>query len=176
MSDATGGVFASSCDQALTDAPAGLARAARVASLGELAGSIIHEVTQPMTGIVASAETCLRWLARELTEFGENRKFVKRSIGQAIGWVTSLVRSPAHNGQLQFAELRPQAIEEVDRSTPGIEAGGAQLQEVILNLVPKAIDAMADVDGRARVITVSSRRQLPFCGDRRHWRRRPAIQ
>jgi C4-dicarboxylate-specific signal transduction histidine kinase len=156
MSDSSGGVFASGCDQGLTDAPAGLARATRVASLGEPAGSIIHEVTQPMTGIVASAELYLRWLAPELTEFRENRKFVKRIIGQGIGWATSLVRSPAHNGQLQFAELRPQAIEEVDRSTPGIKAGGAHLQEVILHLVPNAIDAMADVDGSARVITVSS--------------------
>jgi C4-dicarboxylate-specific signal transduction histidine kinase len=178
MSDATGGVFASGCDQALTDAPAGLARAAGLASLGELAGSTIHEVTRPMTGIVASAESSLRDLAREPTELGEDRKFVKRIIGQGrrVGSVVGGLRSSVHNGQLQFAELRPQAIEEVDRSTPGIEAGGAQLQEVILNLVPKAIDAMADVDGRARVITVSSRRQLPFCGDRRHWRRRPAIQ
>jgi signal transduction histidine kinase len=67
-------------------------------------------------------------------------------VGNVIGEVAGPQRS----------ELRPQAIEEVDRSTPGIEAGGAQLQEVILNLVPKAIDAMADVDGRARAITVSS--------------------
>jgi signal transduction histidine kinase len=43
-----------------------------------------------------------------------------------------------------------------DRSTPGIEASGAQLQELIVNLVRNGIDATADVDGRARVITVSS--------------------
>jgi C4-dicarboxylate-specific signal transduction histidine kinase len=196
MSDSVGGVFAGGCDMALTDAPAGLARAAGLASLGELAGSTIHEVTRPMTGIVASAESSLRDLAREPTELGEGRKFVKRIIGQGrrVGSVVGGLRSSVHNGQLQFAELRiHEAVEEalpllksefervditirrdLDRSTPGIEAAGAQLQELILNLAPNAIDGVADVDGRARVIIVSSNFVDGYasCGDRRHWRRR----
>ena len=52
-------------EQALTDARNELARAVRLASLGELAGSIVHEINQPLTGIIMSAEACLRWLARD---------------------------------------------------------------------------------------------------------------
>jgi signal transduction histidine kinase len=166
-------------DQALTDARAELARATRLASLGELAGSIIHEVNQPVTAIVASAEACLRWLAREPTRLGEARKSVKRIIeeGRRVGDVVGGLRSLVRHGQLQFAELRiHEAIEEVlhllkkefeqaaitirtdfDRSAPEIEADRVQLQQVILNLVRNAIDAVTDIDGRARVITVSSK-------------------
>jgi signal transduction histidine kinase len=164
-------------EQALTDARAELAQAARLASLGELAGSIIHEVNQPLTGIIASAEACLRWLAREPAELGEARKSVKRIIeqGRRASNVVSGLRSLVRNGQLQLAEFRiHEAIEEVllllkreleragitlktdlDTSAPKIEADRVQLQQVILNLVRNAIDAMAALDGKARLLTVS---------------------
>ena len=57
-------------EQALMDARSELARAVRLASLGELAGSIVHEINQPLTGIIASAEACLRWLARDPARAG----------------------------------------------------------------------------------------------------------
>ena len=67
-------------EQALMDARVELARAMRLASLGELAGSIIHEVSQPLTGIIASAEACLRWLARDPVELVDARKSATRVI------------------------------------------------------------------------------------------------
>src|SRR5215469_9141888 len=67
-------------EQALTDTRNELARAVRLASLGELAGSIVHEINQPLTGIIMSAEACLRWLARENPETGEARKSAMRVI------------------------------------------------------------------------------------------------
>jgi len=166
-------------EQALADAQTELARAARLASLGELAGSIIHEVCQPLTGIIASAEACLRWLGRDPTKLDETRKSIVRIIEQgcrATSIVTSL-RSLVRDGQLQFAKVKiHEAIEEVlllskreleraditlrtdlDRSAPDIEADRVQLQQVIANLVRNSIDAMTDIDGRARVLTVSSK-------------------
>jgi PAS domain-containing protein len=103
-------------EQALADARAELVRAAGLASLGELAGSIIHEVNQPLTGIIMSAEACLRWLAREPADPGEARRSAMRIIEQGrrasnvIGGLRSLVRD-AH---LQLAEVEiNDAVEEV---------------------------------------------------------------
>jgi signal transduction histidine kinase len=166
-------------EQALTDARAELARTARLAALGLLAGSIVHEVNQPLTGIIASAEACVRWLARDPAEPGEARKSAMRVIEQghrASNVVTGL-RSLVRDAQLQFANVQiNDAVEDVlllskreleragvtlrtdfDTSMPKIEADRVQLQQVVLNLVRNAIDAMSGVNGRARVLTASSK-------------------
>jgi signal transduction histidine kinase len=166
-------------ERALTDARAELARAARLASLGELAGSIIHEVNQPLTGIIMSAEACLRWLARDPPDPGEARKSARRVIdeGRRASNVVSGLRSLVRDTRLQFAAIQiNEAVEEVlllssreleraditlrtdfDAMMPKIEADRAQLQQVVLNLVRNAIDSMAAANGRARILTASSK-------------------
>ena len=163
-------------EQALTDARNELARAVRLASLGELAGSIVHEINQPLTGIIASAEACLRWLARDP---GEARKSAMRVIeqGRRASDVVTGLRSLAREAQLHFADVAiNDAVEEVlllsmrelehagvmlrtdfDRSLANVEADRVQLQQVVLNLVRNAIDAMTGINGRTRVLTVSSK-------------------
>jgi signal transduction histidine kinase len=166
-------------EQALTDARTELARAVRLASLGELAGSIIHEINQPLTGIITSAEACLRWLARDPAEPGDARMSAMRIVEQgrrATNVVTGL-RSLVRDAQLRFTDVQiNDAVEEIllllkgdlerarvtlrtdfDRSIPNVEGDQVQLQQVVLNLVRNAIDAMAGVNGRARVLTASSR-------------------
>ena len=166
-------------EQALTDARVELARAARLASLGELAGSIIHEVSQPLTGIVASAEACLRWLARDPVGVADARKSATRIIelGHRATAVVCGLRSLAREGQLRFADVRlHEAVDEIllllkgelerasitvktdfDQSMPPIEADRVQLQQVVLNLARNAIEAMADVAGRPRALAIASR-------------------
>ncbi len=165
-------------EQAIADARAALARATRLASLGELAGSIIHEVNQPLTAIRASADACLRWLAREPAETDEACRSALRVVEQSrratsvVGGLRSLVR----DSQLQFADVHVnETIEEVlvllkreleragvavkadfDETLPYIEADRVQLQQVVLNLVRNAIEAMADVDG-VRTLSISSK-------------------
>jgi signal transduction histidine kinase len=166
-------------EQALTDARTELARAVRLASLGELAGSIIHEINQPLTGIITSAEACLRWLARDPAEPGDARMSAMRIVEQgrrATNVITGL-RSLVRDAQLRFTDVQiNDAVEEIllllkgdlerarvtlrtdfDRSIPNVEGDQVQLQQVVLNLVRNAIDAMAGVNGRARVLTASSR-------------------
>lgn len=164
---------------ALTDARVELARATRPASLGELAGSIIHEVSQPLTGIVASAEACVRWFARDPVGIVGARESATRIIELAHG-ATAVVcglRSLAREGQLRFADvLLHDAVDGIlfllkgelelasimvktdfDHLIPPIEGDRVQLQQVILNLARNAIDAMAEVAGRPRVLTIASR-------------------
>jgi signal transduction histidine kinase len=165
-------------EQALTDLQAELARAARLASLGELAGSIVHEVNQPVTGIIASAQACLRWLARGPSGLDEARISVGRIIdqGHKVSDVVRGLRSLVQEGQPHFARVQVNdAVEEVillmkreleragvsvrtnfDTSPPDVEADKGQLQQVVLNLVRNAIDAMADIDGRPHGLAISS--------------------
>lgn len=165
-------------EQAFTDTRAELARAARLASLGELAGSIVHEINQPLTSVLASAEACLRWLTREPAELCEARRSVCRVIDQAkrASSVVKGLRSLVRDGQLHLAEVEiNEAVEEIlvisktefdrgavtlrtdlDRSMPRLKADRVQLQQVVFNLVRNAVDAMAEVRGRPRVLTVSS--------------------
>lgn len=165
-------------EQALTDTRNELARAIRLASLGELAGSIVHEINQSLTGIIMSAEACLRWLARDPAEPREARKSAMRVIEQgrrASDVVTSL-RSLARDAQLRFTNAQiNDAIDEVllllkadieradvtlrtalDRSIPTVQGDRVQFQQVVHNLVRNAIDAMIAVNGRPRVLSVSS--------------------
>lgn len=166
-------------EQALADAQAELGRAARFASLGELAGSIIHEINQPLTGIIASAEACLRWVAREPVEAIEARQSARRIIEQShrLANVTGGLRSLVRDARVQLADVHlSETIEEVllfskrelelngvalktdlDSSMPQIEADRLQLQQVVLNLVRNAIEAMAGVDSDRRILSISSR-------------------
>ena len=166
-------------DQALTDARTELARAASFASIGELAGSIIHEINQPLTGIIMSAEACLRWLARDPSEPDEARKSTIRVIEQctrATDVITGL-RSLVREAQPKFAKVDiNETIEEVlllskrelecagvalradfDRSLPNIQADRVHLQQVVLNLVRNAIEAMAGVEGRSLILTACTK-------------------
>ena len=166
-------------EQAVTDARAELARTAHLASLGELAASIVHEINQPLAGIVMSAEACLRWLAWDPADRVEARKSTMRVIEQArrASTIVSGLRSLVRGAHLQLADVQLNAvIEEVlllskreleraritlrttfDSSIPDIKADRVQLQQVVLNLVRNAIDAMAGIHGRARVLTASSK-------------------
>jgi signal transduction histidine kinase len=166
-------------EQALADTQAELARATRLASLGELAGSIVHEVNQPLTAIIASAEACLRWLAREPAAAEEARKSALRVIDQSrkVSNVVSGLRSLVRDAQLQLADVDiNEIVEEVlllskrelkragvslktdfDATLPTVAADRVQLQQVVLNLVRNALEAMTDVNGGTRVLSVSSK-------------------
>lgn len=166
-------------EQALADARNELARASGLASLGELAGSIVHEIDQPLTGIIMSAEAGLRWLARGPLEATEAQRSVTRIIKQArrATEIVKGVRSLARGTQVHFAKFDiNEAVAEVlrlsqreieragvtvrtdfDGSLPDAEADRVQIQQVALNLVRNAIEAMAGVEGGNRILTLSSK-------------------
>lgn len=125
-----------------------------------------------------SADACLRWLARDPVQTSEARKSVERIVKQArraaevVTGVSSLVRGT----QVHFAEFDiNEAIAEVvllpkreieragvmvrtdfDRSSPHIEGDRVQVQQVALNLVRNAIEAMAEVEDGNRILALSS--------------------
>jgi signal transduction histidine kinase len=165
-------------EQALADASRELARTTHLASLGELAGSIIHEVNQPLAAIMLSANACLKLLEGDAPDLSKARRSATRIAEQTrrasdiIGGLKTLVRS----ARIQLADLQlNRIIEEVltfstgeleragvtlrtecEQLMPNIEADRLQIQQVVLNLVRNAIDAMTDVE-RPRILTCSSK-------------------
>jgi C4-dicarboxylate-specific signal transduction histidine kinase len=136
----------------------------RVATAGVLAASIAHEINQPLTGIVVSASAARRWLALREPSIEEARDAldqIERDGHRAGEIITSLrgmfkketqARKPIDINQLIFTvlaivrhELQTHGVDlctELDESLPALEGDRVQLQQVVLNLVMNAIEAM----------------------------------
>lgn len=165
-------------EQALQDARNELRQAAGLASVGELAGSITHEINQPLTGIVASAEACIRWLSRSPARQLEATKSISRIIEQVnrASNIVAGLRSLVREAQFEMAEVQLNgAVEDTlillkrdmerasvtlctdfDGSLPTILADRTQIQQVVLNLVWNAIEVMNSMERQDRILTVSS--------------------
>jgi PAS domain S-box-containing protein len=167
-------------DHALQSARDELARVSRVTMMGELTAAIAHEVNQPLGAMVANAAACTRWLAADPPETARTRRALEsiaadgRRASDIIGRIRSLVRRQAPRKELvdvnvkvkQVLELAADEIRrngivlhtELAEGLPRVEGDRVQLQQVLLNLVLNAIDAMSPMRERARELTIVSRR------------------
>jgi PAS domain S-box-containing protein len=168
-------------EQELRQAQAELAHVTRVTTLGELTASIAHEVNQPITGVVTNAEAGLRWLRAEPPNLDEIRLILGGIIkdgsraGDVIHRIRALVRkAPPRIARFDLneavldvialtrSELLSHGVSLHDQratSLPLIEGDRIQLQQVILNLILNAVEAMSCIDG-AREIRISTAREI----------------
>jgi C4-dicarboxylate-specific signal transduction histidine kinase len=157
--------------QALAEARAELAHVSRVVTLGELTASIAHEVKQPLAAIVTDAQACRRWLDRPVPALDEARACAGRIAGQAnrADHVVQRLRDLTRKAEPERVPVDPSiVVDEVvelmrheiadhgvalrTRLAPGLPpvAGDRiQLQQVLINLVVNAIQAMAAAPGRS---------------------------
>ena len=148
----------------------------RVATAGVLSASIAHEISQPLTGIVVAAKAARRWLALREPSIGEARDALDQieSNGLRAGEIITSLRgmfkkeTQARNSidinKLIFTvlaivrhELHKHGVElrtELDQSLPALEGDKVQLQQVVLNLVMNAIEAMQSV--APRILSIRS--------------------
>ncbi|MEA2892908.1 MAG: hypothetical protein QOI05_3701 [Bradyrhizobium sp.] len=158
-----------------------LAHANRVATIGQLTASIAHEVNQPITAAVTYALAARRWLGAEPPNFhevddalslivkegnragevvGRIRALIKKAptrkdavaINDAILEVIAIARTEAANNGVS---VRTQLVE----GLPAIQGDRVQLQQVLLNLIINAIEAMRDVGEAERELLISSRNE-----------------
>ena len=154
------------------------ARVARVTMLGELTAAIAHEVNQPLTGLVSSGKACLRWLGGEAPDLEAARKSVERMIrdgsraGEVIGRIRAMIsKSKPQRDSLNINDAIMEVLAllrtEIHRNSisPYTELSNdlslvwgdrVQLQQVILNLVMNAIEAMSGISQTQRRLLVSS--------------------
>lgn len=165
----------------LAKAQAELAHVSRVSTLGQLAASIAHEVNQPLAAIVMSGEACLRWLDAEAPPLDRVKRGIERTIGDGrrASEVLQRLRTLSRKGKVRseavnlngviedcvplvHIELSRQDVSlELDlaKTLPEIVGDRIQLQQVIINLVLNAIQAMASVTHRPRNLAVRTRLQ-----------------
>ena len=163
-------------EEALGKVRSELAHVARVTSLGALTASIAHEVNQPLSGIITNASTCLRMLAADPPNIDGARETARRTIrdGNRASDVITRLRAlfskrdvAAESVDLNDATQEVIALlrselqgsrmivrtELADHLSP-VAGDRVQIQQVILNLLRNASDAMRGVDDRPRTLLI----------------------
>jgi NO-binding membrane sensor protein with MHYT domain len=170
-------------EEALRQAQAELAHVNRVTTMGQLAASIAHEVKQPITAAVTSADAGLLWLSAQPPDLEEVRNAFDHVIkagnraGEVIDRIRTLIKKvPARNASLDINETILETIAltrnemlrhrvllrtELADGLPRIWGDRVQLQQVILNLIMNAIEAMSEVGDGSRELLISTSMNLP---------------
>jgi PAS domain S-box-containing protein len=168
-------------EEALDKARAQLTHVARVTSLGVLTASIAHELNQPLSGIITNASTCLRMLAADSPDVEGARETARRTIRDGNRASEIIVRLRAlfikketttelvdlneatrEVIALSSSELRRNGVvlqSELADDLPTIAGDRIQLQQVIVNLLRNASDAMAGVHDRPRQLLIRTERE-----------------
>ena len=157
-----------------------LAHANRVATLGQLTASIAHEVNQPIAAAVTNARAALRWLRVDPPNLDEVRQALDRIArdGERAGAVVQRIRNfskkaPAPQDRVDVNAVVGEVIEatgseamkqgvlvrvELDESLPPILGDRIELQQVMLNLILNAVEAMGGVKEGPRELLIATRR------------------
>jgi hypothetical protein len=167
-------------EEALDKARSELAHVARSMSLGALTASIAHEVNQPLSGIITNAGTCLRMLAAEPPDLDGARETARRMMRDGHRAADVIVRLRALfsktstmaekvdlneaarevisllSGDLQRSRVIVQA--ELDGDSMLVTGDRVQLQQVVMNLIRNACDAMSEVHDRPRQLRIKTER------------------
>jgi C4-dicarboxylate-specific signal transduction histidine kinase len=158
-----------------------LAHANRIATLGQLSASITHELNQPLTGIITNCSTCLRMLTSDPLNLDGAREAVRRTMrdGNRASEVIARLRALFNRQEaasesvdlndatreviaLSLGELQNSRVivrTELADDLPLVTADRVQLQQVVLNLLRNALDAMNTVDDRPRDLLIGTERE-----------------
>ena len=171
----------SRAEEALGQARLELTHVARMATLSSMTASITHEVSQPISGILTNSNTCARMLAADPPNVVGARETVRRTIRDANRASEVIKRLRAMYAKkaptlepldlneaaqeviaISSAELRRgRAILQTDfaETLPTINGDRVQLQQVILNLLLNAADAMSGIEDRPRTLRIQTQLQ-----------------
>jgi PAS domain S-box-containing protein len=172
-------------EEALDRARSELARVARVTAVSAFTASIAHEVNQPLSGIITNAGTCLRMLAADPPDVDGARETAKRTLRDGNRASDVITRLRALFSRREFAlepldmneiaqEVVALSLSELQRNRmvlqsefgadlPPITGDRIQLQQVILNLLRNASDAMLTVHDRPRQLLIATAREADNC-------------
>jgi len=165
-------------DEALRQTQADLARIHRVTTVGELAASISHEVMQPLGAVVTNAEAALRWLGAQPPDLDAVRQALGGAVkdgwraAEIIGRIRNLIKKePLRKDALEVNEAIVEVIAltrgevmknnvsvqtQLTEGLPVIQGDRVQLQQVILNLIINAVEAMSGVSEESRGLLIGT--------------------
>lgn len=152
----------------------------RVSLLGELSGSLAHELNQPLAAILANAQAANRWMAKGVPDLVEVKAILEDIIaedkraGEIVSRVRALARKATPERKLvdlnqvvrdTAALMRSELIAadlplrlELDPALPPVRGGQVELQQTLLNLLLNGLQAQAETDRGRRSLTVTTRR------------------
>jgi signal transduction histidine kinase len=155
-----------------------LAHVNRVTTMGQMTASIAHEVSQPIAATVANAEAGLRWLAAEPANLGEAHEALGRIIkdgkraGDVVGRIRALIKKvPPRKDRLDVNEIILEVVAlarsellrngvsvhtSLAEGLPPVDGDRIQLQQVILNLIINAVEAMGSVVEGTRELRITT--------------------
>ena len=158
-----------------------LAHANRIAMLGQLSASIAHEINQPLTGIITNCGACLRMLTSDPPNLNGAREAVRRTMrdGNRASDVIARLRALFNKQESasepvdvneatrevialllgEFQNARVIVRNELADDLPFAAADRVQLQQVVLNLLRNALDAMDTVEDRPRDVLIRTERE-----------------
>jgi PAS domain S-box-containing protein len=160
-----------------------VAHANRVATMGQLTASIAHEVNQPIAAAVTNAEAALRWLGARPPDLEEVRQALGRIVkdanraGDVIGRIRELIKkAPSRKDRVDMNEAIREVIEltrgeaakngasvhtALGEGLPLVEGDRVQLQQVVLNLIVNAVQAMGAVAEGPRELFITTAQAEP---------------
>ena len=166
-------------EEALQAAQAQMARMARVSTMGELTSSIAHEINQPLAAVVTNGDASLRWLGNDPPNLAKTRESITGMIKEAnrasevIKRIRALAKkTPPQKANLEVNEVIDEAIglvggqlarqgvvlrKELVPNLPPVIGDRVQVQQVILNLIANGIEAMEEVTGRPRELSIGAK-------------------
>jgi len=167
-------------EEALSDALMRLAHANRVTTMGQLTASIAHEVAQPIAATATNAQAGLNWLDAQPRDLEKVREMFgciigdSQRAGDVIGRIRDLMRkAPPRKEDLHINEIVLEVIAvtrnamvkngvslrtQLAENLPLIQADRVQLQQVMLNLIMNAVEAMSDIGEGPRELLISTGR------------------
>jgi len=167
-------------EEEMHQARADLAHVARVTTLGELTAAIAHEINQPLSALVTRGSACLNWLDHEPPNLERVRSSIAAMIdsskraGEVISRLRAMMKkSTPHRDLLNINDtilaviplVRAEAQQnrvllqtELSNDLPLVRGDRIQLQQVILNLIINAIEAMRGIDQTQRKVLIVSRK------------------
>jgi PAS domain S-box-containing protein len=167
-------------EHALQESQAALARVTRIATMGELAASIAHEINQPLGAVVTNGGAALHWMAGQPPNLEETREAIERTIREAkrasdvIGRIRALLqKAPPQMKRLDLNAVIREVLALVDnellssgvrvqtelaRDVAAVLGDRVQLRQVMLNLILNGIEAMSTITDRPRELRIRSAR------------------
>jgi C4-dicarboxylate-specific signal transduction histidine kinase len=155
-----------------------MVRMGRLTALAELTASIAHELNQPLAAIATNANTCLRWMESSASDddlrgalndlVADSRRagqivrrtremFANRTVSRAPTDLNGVIRNVVDLVRTRLRDAGVQLQLDLDESLPVIEADKVQVQQVVMNLVLNAVDAMLEGRPRRRILSLQSR-------------------